>query len=686
MEREYLNKFGRPLLGATIKPKLGLSARNYGRVVYEALRGGLDFTKDDENINSQPFMRWRDRFLFAMEAVNRAAAETGEVKGHYLNVTAGDDGGDVRARRVRARSSAASIVMIDLTVGYTAMQSMSKWARAQRRCCCTCTAPATAPTRGRRPTASLPRDRQVVPAARRRPHPRRHRRRQARGRPAARSRGYYDVCRERYNARQPRRPGSTSTRTGPRCPASCRSPRAASTPARCTSCCTTSARTSILQFGGGTIGHPMGIAAGATANRVAVEAMIQARNEGRDYYDEGPDILAQAAQGLPASSTPRSRSGRTSRSTTSPPTRPTSLVTPDAELGGADMRITQGTFSFLPDLTDEQIAAQLRYALRNGWPISVEHTDDPHPRNALWEMWGLPHVRPRRATTSTSRMREVRAAARRFPNHYVKVVAYDRSLGRQTTALSFIVGRPADEPGFRLDRTETARPPIRYTLHAYATASRSAALPVNGHRDGARRSSAADERAPSRDGSSCRARPRAGRARAGQDADPRDRGAARRRPAAARGRARRRAAVAAHGFTGNPGHRQDDGRAADGRDPAPARLHREAAAWSSVTRDDLVGPVRRAHRAEDQGGAQARATAACCSSTRPTTCYRPENERDYGQEAIEILLQVMETERDRLVVDPRRLPDRMERSSAPTPAWARASRTTSTSPTTTSTS
>src|SRR3954463_10000747 len=89
-EREYLNKFGRPLLGATTKPKLGLSSRNYGRVVYEALRGGLDFTKDDENINSQPFMRWRDRYLACMEAVNKAQAETGEVKGHYLNVTAAD--------------------------------------------------------------------------------------------------------------------------------------------------------------------------------------------------------------------------------------------------------------------------------------------------------------------------------------------------------------------------------------------------------------------------------------------------------------------------------------------------------------------------------------------------------------------------------------------------------------------
>ncbi|WP_256970663.1 RuBisCO large subunit C-terminal-like domain-containing protein, partial [Staphylococcus aureus] len=80
MERELLGKFGRPLLGATTKPKLGLSARNYGRVVYEALRGGLDFTKDDENINSQPFMRWRDRFLACTEAVNRAQAATGEIK------------------------------------------------------------------------------------------------------------------------------------------------------------------------------------------------------------------------------------------------------------------------------------------------------------------------------------------------------------------------------------------------------------------------------------------------------------------------------------------------------------------------------------------------------------------------------------------------------------------------------
>src|SRR6201994_4336988 len=128
MEREYLDKFGRPLLGATVKPKLGLSAKNYGRVVYEALRGGLDFTKDDENINSQPFMRWRDRYLYAIEGVNRASASSGEIKGHYMNVTAAAMEA-MYERAEFAKELGSVIIMIDLTVGYTAMQSMAKWAR-----------------------------------------------------------------------------------------------------------------------------------------------------------------------------------------------------------------------------------------------------------------------------------------------------------------------------------------------------------------------------------------------------------------------------------------------------------------------------------------------------------------------------------------------------------------------------
>ncbi len=133
------------------------------------------------------------------------------------------------------------------------------------------------------------------------------------------------------------------------------------------------------------------------------------------------------------------------------------------------MRITQGTFSFLPDLSDDQISAQIRYALEHGWAMSVEYTDDPHPRNSYWEMWGLPlfDVAPDEVDVV---LREVRACREAHPDHYIKLSAYDASLGRQTTALSFIVNRPAaGEPGFRLQRTDAHDRVLRYSAHAYAT-------------------------------------------------------------------------------------------------------------------------------------------------------------------------------------------------------------------------
>ena len=117
------------------------------------------------------------------------------------------------------------------------------------------------------------------------------------------------------------------------------------------------------------------------------------------------------------------------------------------------MRVTQGTFSFLPDFTDEQIEAQLRYALQHGWAVSVEYTDDIHPRNAYWEMWGLP-LFDTKVEDAENIMREVRAAREAFPEHYVKLIAYDPTYGRQTTALSFIVNRPSVERPFRLDRIQ----------------------------------------------------------------------------------------------------------------------------------------------------------------------------------------------------------------------------------------
>lgn len=129
------------------------------------------------------------------------------------------------------------------------------------------------------------------------------------------------------------------------------------------------------------------------------------------------------------------------------------------------MRITQGTFSYLPDFTDEEIERQVQYALDHGWSVSVEFTDDPHPRNNYWEMWGLPMFD---LADSAGVLYEVNECRRAYPDRYIRVNAYDASLGRQTTALSFIVNRPGHEPGFRLERTEGPDRQVRFSLHPYA--------------------------------------------------------------------------------------------------------------------------------------------------------------------------------------------------------------------------
>lgn len=129
------------------------------------------------------------------------------------------------------------------------------------------------------------------------------------------------------------------------------------------------------------------------------------------------------------------------------------------------MRITQGTFSFLPDLSDDEIKAQVQYCLDNDWPVSIEYTDDPHPRNTYWDMWGLPMFDLKDAVGV---MNEINRCREAFPNHYVRVTGYDRRLGRQTTAISFIVNRPKEEPGFYLERQEGQDRQVRYTIRPYA--------------------------------------------------------------------------------------------------------------------------------------------------------------------------------------------------------------------------
>ncbi|MEO6577478.1 MAG: ribulose bisphosphate carboxylase small subunit [Candidatus Limnocylindria bacterium] len=130
------------------------------------------------------------------------------------------------------------------------------------------------------------------------------------------------------------------------------------------------------------------------------------------------------------------------------------------------MKITQGTFSFLPELTDEQITAQIEYCLAQEWAVSIEVTDEPHPRNTFWEMFGHPMFDLRDAAGV---MAEVTDARSTFPNHYIKVNAFDATRGVESVKLSFIVNRPEVEPGFGLVRQEAAGRSIRYTVHSYAT-------------------------------------------------------------------------------------------------------------------------------------------------------------------------------------------------------------------------
>jgi ribulose-bisphosphate carboxylase large chain len=297
VERDKMNKYGRPLLGCTIKPKLGLSAKNYGRAVYECLRGGLDFTKDDENVNSQPFMRWRQRFEFVAEAVRKAEAETGERKGHYLNVTA-PTVEEMYKRAEFAKALGMPIIMHDfLTAGFTAHTSLANWCRDNGMLLHVHRAMHAVIDRNRyhgihfrvitkclrlsggdhlhsgTVVGKLEGDREATL-------------------------GWIDLMRDKF-VPQNRGRGLFFDQDWGHMPGLFPVASGGIHVWHMPALVAIFGDDAVFQFGGGTLGHPWGNAAGAAANRVAVEACVQARNQGRDLEREGKGILTTAAKHSP---------------------------------------------------------------------------------------------------------------------------------------------------------------------------------------------------------------------------------------------------------------------------------------------------------------------------------------------------------------------------------------------------
>ena len=129
------------------------------------------------------------------------------------------------------------------------------------------------------------------------------------------------------------------------------------------------------------------------------------------------------------------------------------------------MRLTQGCFSFLPDLTDQQIEKQIQYCIRRGWALNVEWTDDPHPRNSYWELWGLPLFD---CKDPGSVMFELREARKSCAAGYIRINAFNAAHGTESCCMSFIVNRPSNEPGFYLERQECEGRRIAYTIKSYS--------------------------------------------------------------------------------------------------------------------------------------------------------------------------------------------------------------------------
>jgi ribulose-bisphosphate carboxylase large chain len=228
-----------------------------------------------------------------MEAVNKAQAATGEIKGTYLNVTAATME-DMYERAEFAKQLGSIVIMIDLVIGYTAIQSMSKWCRRNDMILHLHRAGHGTYSRQKTHGVSF---RVIAKWMRLAGVDHIHAGTivgKLEGDPET-TKGYYDICRETYNPMHLER-GIFFDQDWASLNAVMPVASGGIHAGQMHQLLDLLGEDCVMQFGGGTIGHPQGIQAGATANRVALECMVQARNEGRDIANEGPEILAEAAR------------------------------------------------------------------------------------------------------------------------------------------------------------------------------------------------------------------------------------------------------------------------------------------------------------------------------------------------------------------------------------------------------
>ena len=178
----------------------------------------------------------------------------------------------------------------------------------------------------------------------------------------------------------------------------------------------------VLQFGGGTIGHPMGIAAGATANRVALETMVKARNEGRDIWQRGSGDSARTPRAGASHCGPPSTLGRTSLSTMPRPIPPTlcrrrpARLNPQKETDDAHHPRT----IFFPARSQRRARSrmQIDYALAQG--LGGGDSSTPTIRTRATPTGRCGACRCSISRTPAGVLMEIAACRKANPEHYIK--------------------------------------------------------------------------------------------------------------------------------------------------------------------------------------------------------------------------------------------------------------------------